>query len=48
MDNKIVPVGVTMHSKSKKTFWVFLMNNELSDLLEKWTKNKNNMEMKAI
>ena len=43
LSNGQVPIHCMAHSKTKKTFWIFEQNEELSKLLNKWTVNKSNL-----
>ncbi|MFB5088628.1 DUF5659 domain-containing protein [Psychrobacillus sp. PGGUH221] len=43
LSNGQVPIHVMAHSKTKRTFWIFEQNENLSMLLEKWTANKSNL-----
>lgn len=37
------PVHVMMHSKTKRTFWIFKRNELLNTLLDKWMEGSNKL-----
>lgn len=41
-DNGQIPENMRMHSGTNKPYWIFEMNDELSQLLTTWTNRKPN------
>jgi len=49
INNGINPIHVGQHNKTKRMYWVFKMDDVLSELLKKWTnKGKENERLIAI
>lgn len=38
LENGQMPFSVTVHNKTKKTIWLFNINEKLSSSLKEWTK----------
>lgn len=43
LENGQVPIHCMAHSETKRTFWIFEQNVDLSGLLNTWTNNKTNL-----
>lgn len=46
--NGIKPINVMIHSKTKRTFWIFKIDDALSEVLTNWTLLKKNKEKTAV
>lgn len=44
LENGQVPTAMKTHNTTGKTFWRYIMTDELSKLLKEWTERKKNLK----
>lgn len=42
----VMPIAVKMHYKTSKSFWIFVMTEELDKFLVEWSKRTNNRKVR--